>query len=224
VAEPRDSNPRDINNQPLTAEIVPQLWIDPTAVPLLYKKIGDFAALKATIIDPQIQQATGASTPKFSPEGLVYDRPTLVANIQKELQNALSEQLKEKGVPADAVRVGLVAMTQFEFSPTVTDTLENKAETYVKNRTANAIAQITGIMADAKGQEVEIQAKAEAEATRTLNEANAYAVTRKGDALDAAASVGQLEAITNWGAAGGHLPRMILSPTNQVIVNPAQPK
>jgi regulator of protease activity HflC (stomatin/prohibitin superfamily) len=224
VSEPRDSNPRDINNQPLTAEIVPQLWIDPTAVPLLYKKIGDFAALKQTIIDPQIQQATGASTPKFSPEGLVYDRPTLVANIQKELQAALSEQLKEKGVPADAVRVGLVAMTQFEFSPKVTDTLEAKAETFVKNRTATAIATITGIVADTKGQEVEIQANADAEKSKIIAEANAYAVRRKGEALDAAASVGQLEAIINWGAAGGHLPRMILSPTSPVIVNPGQSK
>lgn len=224
VADERQTTPTDSNNQAITATVVPQIWIEPKDIPALARNYGTFESLIKSVVDPQISQATRGNTSHHTPEQLIWDRPQVVKDIRKSLQDAISEQLEAKGVDKDAIHVGLVAITQFGFSKPVRDTLEAKAESQVKTHTANAKASIRAIEADKDGQVTEITADGDAEALKIIAEANAYKVQKVGEAAAAAADVAKYEAIAKWAEAGGHSPRMQLGNGAQVIVTaPAAP-
>ncbi|MBS1998506.1 MAG: hypothetical protein JSS86_19410 [Cyanobacteria bacterium SZAS LIN-2] len=218
VAEPRETNPTDSNNQPVTATVVPQIWIEAKDIPTLARNYGSFEAVIKGVVEPQINQATRGKTSLKTPEQLIWQRPEVVADIRTALQAAISEQLEAKHVDPNAVHVGLVAITQFGFSKPVRDTLENKAESQVKTHTANAQAKIRGIVADKEGRVTEIVADGDATAAQIIAQANAYKVKKVGEAAAAAADVAKYEAIVKWAEAGGNSPRMQLGNGTQVII------
>jgi len=219
IADARETTPTDSNNQAISATVVPQIWIEPSAIPSLARNYGDFQSVIKGVVDPQINQATRGQTSLRTPEKLIWERPAVVADVQKALQTAISDQLEQKGVDRNAVHVGLVAITHFGFSKPVRDTLEAKAESHVKTLTANANAQILNINADKDGQVTEITADAEATAAKIIAEANAYKVQKVGQANAAAPDVAKYEAIMKWLQAGGKSPRIQLGPNTQVIIS-----
>lgn len=221
VAEVRETTPADSNNQPIGATVVPQIWIEPSAIPALARNYHNFESLMKAVVDPQISQATRAQTSLHTPEELIWERPAVVENIQKALQAAISDQLATKGVDRNAIHVGLVAIPHFAFSEPVRNTLEAKAESQVRTHTANAQAKIRGIEADMNGQVTEITADGDAEASQIIAKANAYKVAKVGEANAAAPDVGKYEAIMNWLAAGGHSSRIQLGNGAQVIISGA---
>jgi regulator of protease activity HflC (stomatin/prohibitin superfamily) len=223
VADARETNPTDSNNQSIGATVVPQIWIEPSAIPALARNYGSFESLMKSVVEPQINQATRGNTSLHTPEELIWNRPLVVKGIRDSLQSAISEQLEAKGVDRNAVHVGLVAITQFTFSKAVRDTLEQKAESQVKTHTANARARIRAIEADKDGQVTEITADGDAEASRIIAEANAYKVQKVGEAAAAAADVAKYEAIAKWIEAGGHSSRIQLGNGAQVIINGNSP-
>jgi regulator of protease activity HflC (stomatin/prohibitin superfamily) len=222
VAEPRETAPTDSNNQAITARVVPQIWIEPKDIPALARNFGSYESLMKSVVDPQINQATRGQVSLRDPEQLIYERPAVVTGIHKALQDAISEQLQNKGVDPNAVHVGLVAVTQFGFSEGVAHTLELKAESQVKTHTAIANATIKNIVADKDGQVTEITADGEATAAKLLAEANAYKVKKIGEANAAAPDVAKLEAINQWLKDGGHSSRVLIGPGTQVILSGAQ--
>jgi len=219
VAEARETTPGDSNNQPITATVVPQIWIEASAIPALAKSYGTFDSLMKIVVDPQINQATRGQTSLRTPEKLIWDRQEVVNDVQKDLQTNISEQLEAKGVKGDSVHVGLVAITQFGFAKGVRDTLEAKAESQVKTHTANAAAKIRNIDADMKGKTTEITADGDAKASQIIAEAQAYKVQKVGEANASAPDVAKYEAIMKWLAAGGHSTRMQLGAGTQVIIS-----
>lgn len=219
VADERQTNPTDSNNQAIGATVVPQIWIEPSAIPSLARNYGSFEGLVKSVVEPQINQATRGNTSLHSPEELIWNRPEIVGDIQKSLQASISEQLEAKGVDKNAVKVGLIAITQFAFNDAVRATLEQKAESGVKAKTAVAQAKIRAIVADKDGQVTEITADGNAEASLIIAQANAYKVQKVGEAAAAAADVAKLEAIQKWIDAGGHSARVQLAPGAQVILN-----
>jgi regulator of protease activity HflC (stomatin/prohibitin superfamily) len=221
IAEPRETTPTDSNNQAITATVVPQIWIDPNAIPALVNNYGDFATLMKSVVDPQINQATRAQTSLRSPEKLIWNRADVVRDVRTSLQDAISEQLEAKGVDRDAIKVGLIAITQFGFSDAVRETLEAKAESQVRTHTATAQATIRGINADKDGHVTEIKADGDSAAAQIIAEANAYKVQKVGEANAAAPDVAKYEAIMKWLAAGGHSSRVQVGNGTQVILNGA---
>jgi regulator of protease activity HflC (stomatin/prohibitin superfamily) len=219
VADARETTPADSNNQPIGATVVPQIWIEPSAIPALAKNYGSFDSLIKSVVEPQITQATRGTTSLHTPEDLIWNRPTVVGDVRNSLQAAISEQLEAKGVDKNAIHVGLIAITQFGFSKPVRDTLEAKAESQVKTHTANAKAKIRAIEADKDGQVTEITADGDAEYSRIIAQANAYKVQKVGEAAAAAADVAKYEAIAKWIEAGGHSSRVQLGNGAQVIIN-----
>jgi regulator of protease activity HflC (stomatin/prohibitin superfamily) len=221
IAEARETAPTDSNNQAITATVVPQIWIEPSAVPSLVRNYGDFQSLMKSVVDPQINQATRGQTSNHTPESLIWDRPKVVGDVRKALQEAISEQLEAKGVDRNAVHVGLVAITQFGFSSAVRGTLEAKAESQVRTHTATAQAKIRGIVADKDGHVTEILADGDATYAQTIAEANAYKVQKVGEANAAAPDVATYESIMKWLAAGGHSSRVQVGGSTPVIINGA---
>jgi len=222
VVRPRDTTPTDSNNQPITAKVLPQVWIEPSAIPSLARNYGDYDSMMRSVVEPQINQATRGKTSQRDPEHLIWERHDVVVGIQEALQAGISDALKVKGVPADAVHVGLVSIPQFGFSKAVRDTLENKAESHVRTLTARASAKIAEIEADRKAQLVEIAADGESQAKQILAEADAYKADKIGKANAAAPIVAKYEAIMRWLDAGGHASRMQLNGNSQVILPAVQ--
>lgn len=218
VVLPRDTTPTDSNNQPITAKVLPQVWIEPAAIPALARNYGDYESMMRSVVEPQINQATRGKTSQRDPEHLIWERNDVVIGIQQALQAGISESLKVKGVQTDAVHVGLVSIPQFGFSKAVRDTLEKKAESHVRTLTANALARIAEIEADRKAQLVEIAADGESQAREILAAADAYKAEKIGKANAAAPIVAKYEAIMKWLDAGGHASRMQLSGNSQVIL------
>ncbi len=219
VAEPRETTPTDSNNQAIGATVVPQIWIEASAIPALVRNYGDLPSLLKSVVDPQINQATRGQSSLRTPEKLIWDRPQVVKDVQTALQAAISEQLQAKGVDPDAVHVGLVAITQFSFSEPVRKTLEAKAESQVRTHTANANATIRGIVADKEGQVTEITADGDAAASQIIAQANAYKVQKVGEANAAAPDVAVYEAIMKWLAAGGHSSRIQLGNGGSLMIS-----
>jgi regulator of protease activity HflC (stomatin/prohibitin superfamily) len=224
LADARQTTPTDSNNQAIGATVQPQVWIDPKAIPALARNYGTFDNVMKSVVDPQINQATRGTVSTHTPEQLVWTRPDIVRDVRASLQAAIGDQLEAKGVDKNAVQVGLIAITDFSFSDAVRHTLEQKAESGVKAKTATAQAQIRAIDADKDGQVTEITADGNATATQIIAEANAYKVQKVGEAAAAAASVSELEAIQHWIDAGGHSSRVQLAPGANVIISatPAQ--
>jgi regulator of protease activity HflC (stomatin/prohibitin superfamily) len=222
VVRPRDTTPTDSNNQPITAKVLPQVWIEPSAIPTLARNYGDYESMMKSVVEPQINQATRGKTSQRDPEHLIWERHEVVVGIQEALQTGISDALKVKGVSTKAVHVGLVSIPQFGFSKAVRDTLENKAESHVRTLTAKALAKIAEIEADRKAQLVEIAADGESQAKEILASADAYKADKIGKANAAAPIVAKYESIMKWLDAGGHASRIQLSGNSQVILPPLQ--
>ena len=70
VADARETTPTDSNNQAIGATVVPQIWIEPSAIPSLARNYGSFEGLIKSVVEPQINQATRGNVSLHTPEEL----------------------------------------------------------------------------------------------------------------------------------------------------------
>jgi hypothetical protein len=182
VAEVRETTPADSNNQPIGATVVPQIWIEPSAIPALARNYHNFESLMKAVVDPQISQATRAQTSLHTPEELIWERPPWSRTSRKHCKRQSATSSRPKASIARNPRRPC-CYPHFAFSEPVRNTLEAKAESQVRTHTANAQATIRGIEADMNGQVTEITADGDAEASQIIAKANAYKVAKVGEAM-----------------------------------------
>lgn len=114
------------------------------------------------IIKPAIQESVKAATAKFDAEELISRRPEVRAEIQK----VLAERVSPFGVTVDALNI-----TNFQFSPTFTASIE--AKVVAVQRALEAENRLRQIEIEAKQREA--QSVGEAQAILTVAKAQAEA-------------------------------------------------
>lgn len=169
--------------QSVTAQIVVNGHIDPTAVNKIYQSIGTDYETK--IIDPAIQEAVKAATAQFTAEELITKR----AEVGTIIQTTLTERLAKSWITVEAVSI-----VDFQFSPTFNEAIERKVTAEQDALAAkNKLDQVTY-----EGEQTVVKAKAEAEAIAI----QAQAVTSQGGE-----DYVKLQWIKKW---SGNLPTTVL--------------
>lgn len=135
----------------------------------IYSSIG--SSYYETIIMPSINEAVKVCTAKYTAEKLVADRTKLADDIQKELEQRLSEY---------NIVVVASSIENMDFTEAFTNAVEAKqvaqqnklkAQTEAEQKIveANAEADVKKIEADAEAYQLKVRAEAEAEANEKLS-------------------------------------------------------
>lgn len=137
--------------QSVTAQIVVNGHIDPTAVNKLYQSIG--SDYEAKIIDPAIQESVKAATAQFTAEELITKR----AEVGSLIQTSLAERLQKNYISVESVSI-----VDFQFSPSFNAAIEAKVTAEQDALAAkNRLEQIKY-----EGEQTVVKANAEAESIR----------------------------------------------------------
>jgi regulator of protease activity HflC (stomatin/prohibitin superfamily) len=147
--------------QEVTAEVTLNYNVNPLLVESMYVAVK--SEYVAVIISPTMQEAVKAATAKFTAEQLITKRAEVTTQIFETVKKGLLERSggKELLIPTS------IAITNFEFSPTFNDSIENKVKAEQDALTAkNKLEQIkyeaqqTIATAQAQAESIKIQAQA----------------------------------------------------------------
>jgi regulator of protease activity HflC (stomatin/prohibitin superfamily) len=101
--------------QSVTTEVAVNYSLDPTKVANTYRTLGD--NVRATIIDPSIQEAVKSVTAKFNAEKLIAERHSVKDMLTEELTTRLA---------VNGILVEAVSITDFAFSVDFMEAIEAK--------------------------------------------------------------------------------------------------
>lgn len=203
--------------QAAPAEITVTYSIDAAQWPLVYSRIGGISAINAAVIDSNVQQSLKQVTGNFLAEELIQQRVEVKHRVVTALNAAINKVLAEKGL-VGAIRIGSIAITDFDFSKEFNDGIDAKVE-----------AEQRALQAESEAQQKQTLALANAEAQRKLADANAYATEKlsvaraegirlKAEALREGAGLLELKKAEKWDGevpeyfGGGTLPFINVDP------------
>lgn len=167
--------------QDVTTEVAVNFNLIPKTTVKTYQKIGDLRAVYDRIIAPAVSNAVKAVTAKFDAADLVVHRDLVRSQIEQQIRAAV----KSYGIEIDAVNI-----TDFNFSPSYDQAIENKqvaqqrslqAKYELKRATINAQKKVVQAEADAKA--AIANAKGEAKSELISARADAKAMTLRRNVL-----------------------------------------
>ncbi len=192
--------------QAVTAEVTVPFFINAATTPGVYSQLGNLDNIKVTIIDPGVQESVKAVTAKYTAEQLVTQREKVKGEIESTIKQYVVDALAAKNLPKEAIVIGNVAITHFDFSPEFNKSIELKVtalqdalraanEKQQKVTTAEGDRDAQERRADGKAYQIEVESKAEA-----------AAIQRKAEALRANPNLIQWEGVNKW---NGGLPQFM---------------
>lgn len=192
--------------QRVATEVTVQHSLNPDMVVGSYQNIGDLDKMDLTITGPSIQESLKAVTAHYVVANLVQDRDKVKSAIAAAITANINETLEKKGL-AGAITIHNVAITDFDFSESFRQSIEQKVTADQQALQAETDKLRRQTEAEAKAVEVKRIADGVAYETTTLAKARALAIGRETEALgETADSVVQLRLINRWAEKGGKLP------------------
>tara|TARA_B110000977_G_scaffold201636_1_gene297388 strand:+ start:5088 stop:5927 length:840 start_codon:yes stop_codon:yes gene_type:complete len=174
------------------------------AVADVYSEYGGLTGLKSRLLDRRVMDQTKTVFGKFNAVSAIQDRSRLVAEVQMAIQNAV----------VGPIIIESVQIENIDFSDVYEHSIEQRmlAEVEVQKVTQNAErekvqASILVIQAEAKAKAEIERATAMATATKLAGEAEAYAISAKGDALSKNPNLVALIQAERW---DGQLPKTMI--------------
>lgn len=183
--------------QAAPAEITVTYSVNPEMWPQVYSNIGGIAAINAAVIDNNVQQALKQVTGGFLAEQLIQERPEVKRRVIQALKASIEHALADKGL-SGAVRIGSIAITDFDFSKEFNEGIDAKVEAEQKALQAESEAQQKATLARAQSDAAKKLADANAYATEVLSKARADGIRLKGDALKDADGLLELRKAERW--------------------------
>jgi regulator of protease activity HflC (stomatin/prohibitin superfamily) len=164
----------------------------PDKVPEVYQQLGQ--SYEDRIINPAIEETVKQVTANFNAEELITQRPLVKAQIEEAIQNRLF---------INNIMVDHVSITEFTFSEKFNQVIELKVE--AEQKAFKAVNDLKRIEVEAKQRIAE--AYGIAESKKAIGDAEAYALSVVGKALDENPDLIVLENIKRW---NGILPEFLL--------------
>lgn len=156
----------------------------------LYRNIGTNEMVEETIIQPAVQESVKATTAQYNAEQLITERPVVKGLIEENLKKRLGER---------GVLVETISITDFQFSPSFTQAIEQKQ--VAQQNALKAERDLERIKIEAE--QIKAQAEGQANATLTKAVAEATAIGLQGKALRENQDVITLRSVEKW---NGQLP------------------
>lgn len=203
--------------QAAPAEVTVTYSVEPGMWPLVYSRIGGIDAINAAVIDNNVQQSLKQVTGNFLAEELIQQRPEVKRRVIVSLRAAIDKVLAEKGLTG-AIKIGSIAITDFDFSKEFNDGIDAKVEAEQRALQAESEAQQKRTLAIANADAQKKLADANAYATEVLSMARAEGIRLKGEALKESAGLLDLRKAEAWDGevpeyyGGGTLPFINVDP------------
>lgn len=156
----------------------------------LYRNIGTNEMVEETIIQPAVQESVKATTAQYNAEQLITERPVVKGLIEENLKKRLGDR---------GVLVETISITDFQFSPSFTQAIEQKQ--VAQQNALKAERDLERIKIEAE--QIKAQAEGQANATLTKAVAEATAIGLQGKALRENQDVITLRSVEKW---NGQLP------------------
>lgn len=202
-----DSASKDL--QTVTTQIAVNYHPLPDKVPTVYQQLG--FSYEDRIINPAIEETVKSVTANFNAEELITQRPLVKQQIEESITKRLS---------INNIMVDHISITDFQFSALFASAIEAKVE-----------AEQNAFKAENDLKRIEVEAKQKiataygiAESKKAIGDAEAYALSVVGKALEENPDLLTLENIKRWNGVlpyfltngeGGDSPTILLSVPNK---------
>jgi len=183
--------------QVVTTEFSVQHSMNGKIAPRAYAVIGGLDKFDQNVVTPAAKEAFKAVAAKYSAEELITKREMVKQQAVSAIQAFIDQTLNDKGVPG-ALHISNVAITDFDFSPAYTASIEAKVVAQQKALQAENDKQKRITEAEASAREKELQAEAEAYQIEKVSIQRAAALEREAKALAANEKLLELRAIEKW--------------------------
>jgi len=167
--------------QDVSATVAVNFRIYPDKVNKVYQEIG--VEYISQIIKPNIEESLKAATAQFTAEELITKRP----QIKSTFDNVLEERLSIFNIEVVAV-----SLTDFQFSPSFTQAIENKV--IAEQAALEAVNYLEQIRAEAQQQVIQAEAERNATIVRSEGEAQAQIIAANATAEAIALITSQMTA------------------------------
>jgi regulator of protease activity HflC (stomatin/prohibitin superfamily) len=187
--------------QTVQTTIAVNYHLDPMTATRMYREVGPDYANR--LIVPAVQEATKASTARFTAVELITDRNAMKLMIQDEL----SKRLLTYGLTVETISI-----ENFDFSASFNAAIEAKVT--AEQQALTAQRKLEQIKYEAE--QAVAAANGAAEAKLTVATAEAKAIQIQGEALRENQEIVSLRAVEKW---NGQLPTMMLGSGTVPFVN-----
>lgn len=157
--------------QVVTTTAAVNFGLDPNKVDVIYKNIGDLAAVEHKIIDPTVSDAVKAVTAQYNADELITNREKVRAEIEDQVKSVLATY---------DVIVNRVNITEFNFSKDYDRAIESKQ--VAQQRAQQSNYELQQVKIDSQKQVVQAQADAEAQIATAKGQARATVLKAKAEA------------------------------------------
>lgn len=183
--------------QQVTAELTVPFSLRAKDAPEMFQKIGNLDQVETMIINPGVLESVKAVTAKFTAEELITKRAEVKNKVESEIKQYVEQTLKEKGMP-DALEIGNVAITHFDFSHEFNKSVELKVKAEQDALRAENEKRQKITEAEAKRDAQKAEADGIAYQKDVTSKAEALAIERRATALRQNSNIVDLMAVERW--------------------------
>ncbi len=183
--------------QQVTIELTIPFSLNPKSAPEVFQKIGNLDQVESVVINPGVLESVKAVAAKYTAEEIITKREEVKDTTEELLKKYIATTLEQKGI-SDAIGIGNIAITHFNFSDDFNKSIELKVKAEQDALRAENEKRQKVTEAEAQRDSEKAKADGEAYATEVRSKAEAAAIQRRGEALRDNPQVIDLEKVHQW--------------------------